>query len=69
MWRAQYAIEADDLTTAEAIIDGVQSKVTDSGMLGEQINPTNGSMVSPAPLTWSHAEFVSTLLDYIGRQK
>ncbi len=69
LWRAQYAIEADDLTTAEAIIDGVQSKVTDSGMLGEQINPTNGSMVSPAPLTWSHAEFVSTLLDYIGRQK
>lgn len=69
LWRAQYAIENDDLTVAESVLDTVLSHATDSGMLGEQINPVNGSLISPAPLTWSHAEYMSTLLDYIGRQK
>jgi GH15 family glucan-1,4-alpha-glucosidase len=36
-----------------------------SGMLSEQIDPHTGAMLSVSPLTWSHAEFVTTILDYV----
>jgi GH15 family glucan-1,4-alpha-glucosidase len=40
-----------------------------TGMLSEQIDPVDGAFISPAPLTWSHAEYVSTLIDYVGKNK
>ena len=50
---------------AEPIIDWVVSHALKTGMLSEQINPGTLEIISPAPLTWSHAELVSTLLDRI----
>jgi GH15 family glucan-1,4-alpha-glucosidase len=34
-------------------------------MLSEQVDPNSGVPLSVAPLTWSHAEFVVTVDDYV----
>ena len=34
-----------------------------SGVFSEQLNPNDGKPVSVAPLVWSHAEFINTVLD------
>lgn len=66
LWYAQYAIDNGQKDEAYIILNWVTRHAYGSGMLGEQINPINDEIVSPAPLTWSHAEYVSTLLDMIG---
>jgi GH15 family glucan-1,4-alpha-glucosidase len=37
------------------------------GLLSEQIDPNTGAPLSVSPLTWSHAEFVITVDDYLRR--
>ncbi len=65
LWLAQYAIEIGDEETAQDILSWVQSIMLPSGVLAEQVNPTTGQLLSVSPLTWSHAEYVATLLDSI----
>ncbi|HSW97414.1 MAG TPA: glycoside hydrolase family 15 protein [Candidatus Saccharimonadales bacterium] len=36
-----------------------------SGVLSEQLHPYTGEQLSAAPLTWSHAEFVNTVILYL----
>lgn len=67
LWRAQYMLEDRDFIGSRKVLDWVVSHATPSGMFGEQIDPITDELVSPAPLTWSHAEYVSTLLDTIKR--
>lgn len=69
LWHAQYLMEKGDTGAAKQILDWVSAHALSTGMLGEQINPINNEVVSPAPLTWSHAEYASTMLDYIERTK
>lgn len=69
LWHAQYLIENDNPKEAKIILDWAKAHALNTGMLGEQINPVNDEVISPAPLTWSHAEYVSTLLDYIEKTK
>jgi GH15 family glucan-1,4-alpha-glucosidase len=40
-----------------------------SGMLSEQLNPYTGEPISATPLTWSHAEFVRTVIEYDKKNK
>lgn len=40
-----------------------------SGVLSEQLNPYTGAHLSVAPLIWSHAEFVLTVMEYIRKLK
>lgn len=63
LWAAQFYIEMGDVEAAEGIIDLAKSKALRTGVLPEQINPVTGELISPAPLTWSQAELLSTLLD------
>jgi GH15 family glucan-1,4-alpha-glucosidase len=65
LWLAQYYLEQDRREDAFAIIDWVESCSLATGMISEQIDPVTGEILSPAPLTWSQAEYVSTLLDSI----
>lgn len=65
LWRAQYDIQNGDTPHALAILKWVNQHALSTGMLSEQINPVDNSAVAPAPLTWSHAEYISTLLDTI----
>ncbi len=69
LWQAQYDIETGNKESAEKILDWVKSKAMPTGLMGEQIDPVDGQIVSPAPLTWSHAEYISTLIDFVGKKK
>lgn len=65
LWMAQYELEAGGEKLARRILDWTQEHALESGVLSEQINALNGCPDSVAPLTWSHAEYVGTLLDTI----
>lgn len=69
LWHAQYLLENDNSPEAKLILDWTLKHALNTGMLSEQIDPVNDQVISPAPLTWSHAEYVSTLLDYIEKTK
>jgi GH15 family glucan-1,4-alpha-glucosidase len=43
----------------------VEGKAQASGVLPEQLDPYSGDQVSAAPLTWSHAEYVITVIQYL----
>lgn len=68
LWLAQYLLDKGEVDSAIQRIDWVKSHALTTGVLGEQVDPANDRLVSPAPLTWSHAELVSTLLDLAQRQ-
>ncbi|MDN5275783.1 MAG: putative Glycoside hydrolase 15-related protein [Candidatus Saccharibacteria bacterium] len=63
LWLAQYEIESGDPKKAIEIIDWILGFALKTGMLAEQIDPLTRQTIAPAPLTWSHAELLSTLLD------
>jgi GH15 family glucan-1,4-alpha-glucosidase len=65
LWLAQYNLETGNHDEAIRFVKWVRRHMMDTGVLSEQINPADGSFVSVAPLAWSQAEFVSTLLDVI----
>ncbi len=67
LWLTQYKIaianSIDDLKEVVQDIEWV-AKSTRTGMLSEQINPYTGEQISATPLTWSHSEYVRTVLEY-----
>ena len=69
LWLAQFYIKEakseKDLKVVKACFDWVQKYSLPSGILSEQLNPFTGEQVSSAPLTWSHATFVTTVIDYL----
>lgn len=68
LWYASHLIDRaaseEDLAPARDILVTVANQAEPSGVLAEQINPYNGTSVSVAPLTWSHAAYVDTVLAY-----
>lgn len=69
LWQAQYDIETGNTEDAIKILDWIKARTLPTGMMGEQIDPVDGTIISPAPLTWSHAEYVATLIDLLGRDR
>lgn len=69
LWRAQYYIETGKHDEAMKILDWVKGHALSTGVMPEQISPIDNSPISVAPLTWSHAEYVATLLDTIAEKK
>jgi GH15 family glucan-1,4-alpha-glucosidase len=65
LWQAQYFIETGRAPTARKVVDWVQSRMLPSGVLSEQINPYTHAFLSVAPLAWSQAEFVNTVIDLV----
>lgn len=69
LWRTQYRI--DNLKNESELADIVKDfawvvdKALPSGILPEQMNPYTGEHVSAAPLIWSHAEYVRTIVQYL----
>ncbi len=63
LWVAQYYTQTKRNDDARRIIDWALAHAYSSGVLSEQVNPSNGSPLSVMPLVWSHAELVNTLLD------
>jgi len=68
LWLAQYYIDNNERDKAIKILDWVSSKAMQTGIMSEQFDPVTNEIVSPAPLIWTHAEFVSTLLDLISTE-
>lgn len=66
LWMAQYYSEVGESSKTHEILAWVASRaVAATGILSEQINPDDNTPLSVAPLTWSHAEYIATLLDTI----
>ena len=68
-WLAQYYIDTGKKEKALEILDWAKNHAMSSGVMGEQIDPLTDEVISPAPLTWTHAEYVATLLDLISKDK
>jgi GH15 family glucan-1,4-alpha-glucosidase len=68
LWLAQYyartAKSSEDLIIVENWLSWVVTHSPLSGVLSEQLHPFTGEQLSATPLTWSHAEYVRTVLDY-----
>ncbi len=63
LWLAQYYARTQQPDKARHYIEWSMNRALPSGVLAEQVNPSDDSPVSVAPLVWSHAELVNTILD------
>ena len=71
LWRARYVIarakSQEDLSRALPLLQWVAEHALPSGILAEQVHPVTGVPLSVSPLTWSHAEYVTTFLAYLDK--
>jgi len=69
LWLAQWYIakaeNLKDLQEAIPIIEWVTARAMPTGVLAEQVNPFTDQPISVSPLTWSHATYVATVLEYL----
>ena len=68
-WEIVRAKELSELKEARERLLWVVKHALPSGVLSEQLDPFSGSPVSVAPLTWSHATYVATVLRYLEKEK
>ncbi|MBI4687950.1 MAG: glycoside hydrolase family 15 protein [Nitrospirae bacterium] len=71
LWLAQWYIakakNMKELEEAIPILQWAASRVLPSGVLAEQVHPFTNQPLSVSPLTWSHAAFVATALEYMNK--
>jgi GH15 family glucan-1,4-alpha-glucosidase len=69
LWYTQYAIALakndHDLDQVRADLNWVEHNALRSGVMSEQLNPYTGAQLSAAPLTWSHSEYIRTVIMYM----
>lgn len=63
LWLAQYYIETGQAPQARRIIAWVKDQMLKTGVLPEQLNAKTKKFMSVAPLVWSQAEFVNSVID------
>jgi GH15 family glucan-1,4-alpha-glucosidase len=72
MWYAQYLIaaakERADLAKASDMILWATQRCLPSGVMAEQVDPYSGRPLSVSPLTWSHAAYVTTVLEFLDKE-
>lgn len=68
LWMAQYFIEIGVPENAQKIIDWVDERASSTGIMAEQVDPLSNQRVGVEPLTWTHAEYLSALLDTVGEK-
>lgn len=69
LWMAQYYLETGEFDKAKQSLAWVRDHSLETSILPEQISPLTNEPLSVAPLTWSHAEYIATLLDTIAEDK
>jgi glucoamylase len=71
LWVSDYYVaiakREKDLAIVKKQLDWVANHALKSGVLGEQMDPHTGAPVSAAPLSWSHAQFVITVINYLNK--
>ena len=69
LWIAEHAVASarsgSELHAALQHLFWVRSKALNSLVLPEQLHPYDGSALSVAPLTWSHAQLISVVRSYV----
>lgn len=69
LWLVQYYIalakEEKDLDRVRQWFEWVTSLALPSGVLSEQLDPYTKQQISAAPLTWSHSEYVLSVMAYL----
>jgi GH15 family glucan-1,4-alpha-glucosidase len=69
LWYTQYAIALakndHDLDLVREELNWVEHNALRSGVMSEQLNPYTGEQLSAAPLTWSHSEYIRTVIMYM----
>lgn len=69
LWVAEWQIEAAksraDLAAPRRTLEWAVRHAMESGVLPEQLDPFDGSPLSVAPLTWSHATLVLVVSKYV----
>jgi GH15 family glucan-1,4-alpha-glucosidase len=73
LWLANFQIKTaqsmDDLAEPCQTLQKLTSLQLAGGNLPEQVHPENGSPISVAPLTWSHATYVQTVCNYVRKHE
>jgi GH15 family glucan-1,4-alpha-glucosidase len=73
LWLAQWYIakaeKLEELQEAVPVLEWVASRALSSGVLAEQVHPYTNQPLSVSPLTWSHAVFVATILEYLKKME
>ena len=73
LWHAQWLMEKAkskaELEETKSYIYWAMKQANLAGIMPEQMSPFDGTPLSVAPLTWSHATFVDTVLKYDKRMK
>jgi len=64
-WEIARARSMEELQEPKKWLSWVVKHALQSGVLSEQLDPYTGAPVSVAPLTWSHATFVATVMSYL----
>jgi len=64
-WYAAKAETAEELKVVLSILEWVRTHAMPGGHLSEQLHPYSGEPLSVAPLTWSHAEVISTVMEFV----
>ena len=69
LWLAEWYIATaktqSDLSGALDLLEWVGICALRTGVLSEQVHPYSLDPLSVAPLTWSHAQFVNTVVEYL----
>lgn len=72
-WLIQYEIEnaktVKELHGLRGKINWFVNHALPSGVLSEQLDPHTGIQLSASPLIWSHAEYVTSVLAFLNKQK
>jgi GH15 family glucan-1,4-alpha-glucosidase len=72
LWVAQWLIKkattVDQLKEAVPLLEWVAERALASGVLAEQVHPYTNEPLSVSPLTWAHATYVQTVLDYLEKR-
>jgi hypothetical protein len=71
MWLARYRLRLaqirEDLAAGLKLLEWAARRALPSGTMAEQLHPYTGEPLSVSPLTWSHAEYVRKVQEYIDR--
>jgi glucoamylase len=71
LWLARYhlmrARTLEELAPGLELLQWAADRALPSGTMAEQLHPYTGEPLSVSPLTWSHAEYVRTVREYIVR--
>jgi GH15 family glucan-1,4-alpha-glucosidase len=70
-WLAQWYIaraeNMAELAPAREVLEWICQRALPSGVLAEQVHPYDDAPLSVSPLTWSHAEFSTAVLEYVDK--